>query len=147
MFVGVIVGAIPGLSGSMGIALALPFTYGMQPVSAILLVIGIYKGAMFAGSIPAILVRTPGTPGNICTLLDGWPLAKKGYARKALDMSLYSSAVADFVSNIALIGFAAMIASFALRFGPPECLWLTAFSLTIITSVSGSSLAKGMVST
>lgn len=147
MSLGIVIGAIPGLSGSMGIALVLPFTYGMEPVSAILLVIGIYKGAMFAGSIPAILVRTPGTPGNICTLLDGWPLAKKGQARKALDMSLYASVGADFISNIALIGFAALIASFALRFGPPEYFWLMAFSLTIVTSVSGNSLAKGMVAT
>lgn len=146
MFIGIVIGAIPGLSSSMGIALALPFTYGMNPVSAILLVVGIYKGGMFAGSISAILIRTPGTPGNICTLLDGWPLSQKGQSRKALDIALYSSVVADLASNLALILFAATIASFALQFGPAEYFWLMTFSLTIVTSVAGDSLFKGLVS-
>lgn len=146
MAFGMIIGAIPGLSSSMGIALALPFTYGMEPIAAILLVVGIYKGGMFAGSISAILIKTPGTPGNICTLLDGWPMAQKGQSRKALDMALYSSVVADVASNLALITFAAAIASLALRFGPAEYFWLMAFSLTIVTSVSGDSLARGLVS-
>lgn len=145
MSLGITIGAIPGLSSTMGIALVLPFTYAMTPISAILLVVGIYKGGMFAGSISAILVRTPGTPGNICTLLDGWPLTQNGKSRKALDISLYSSVCADFISNIALISFAALIASFALRFGPPEYFWLMAFSLTVVTAVSGNSLSKGMI--
>lgn len=146
MAIGMVIGAIPGLSSSMGIALALPFTYGMNPIAAILLVVGIYKGGMFAGSISAILIKTPGTPGNICTLLDGWPLAQKGQSRKALDIALYSSVCADIASNLALIAFAAAIASLALKFGPAEYFWLMAFSLTIVTSVSGSSLARGLVS-
>lgn len=146
MAFGMVIGAIPGLSSSMGIALALPFTYGMDPIAAILLVVGIYKGGMFAGSVSAILIKTPGTPGNICTLLDGWPMAQKGQSRRALDIALYSSVIADVASNIALITFAATIASFALKFGPAEYFWLMAFSLTIVTSVSGSSLARGLIS-
>lgn len=146
MAIGMIIGAIPGLSSSMGIALALPFTYGMNPVAAILLVVGIYKGGMFAGSISAILIKTPGTPGNICTLLDGWPMAQKGESRKALDIALYSSVCADLASNLALISFAAAIAGFALKFGPAEYFWLMAFSLTIVTAVSGDSIARGLIS-
>lgn len=145
MALGMVIGAVPGLSSSMGIALVLPFTYGMNPISAILLVVGIYKGGMFAGSISAILIKTPGTPGNICTLLDGWPMAQKGQSRKALDVALYSSVCADLVSNIALLTFAAAIASLALRFGPAEYFWLMAFSLTIVTSVSGESVSRGLI--
>lgn len=145
MCLGVIVGAIPGLTATMGIALVLPFTFGMSPEAAVLLLVGIYKGGIYAGSISAILIKTPGTPASACTILDGWPLASQGHARKALDMSLYASCIADFLSNLALIFLAGMIATFALRFGPPEYFWLMCFSLTVVISVSGSSLIKGMI--
>lgn len=146
MLMGVIVGAIPGLTGTMAVALALPFTFYMDPITGIILLVGIYKGAIYGGSISAILIKTPGTPAAACTVLDGYPMAQKGEARKALDMALYSSCVADFISNIALIFFAGMIASFALRFGPPEFFLLICFSLTIIAGVAGKSLIKGLIS-
>ena len=139
MLCGVIVGAIPGMTGTMAVALALPFTFYMEPVTGILLLVGIYKGAIYGGSISAILIKTPGTPAAACTVLDGYPLAEKGQARKALQIALYSSCVADFISNIALVFFAGVIASFALRFGPPEFFTLICFSLTIIAGVSGDS--------
>ncbi len=146
MFMGVVVGAIPGLTGTMAVALALPFTFYMDPITGIILLVGIYKGAIYGGSISAILIKTPGTPAAACTVLDGYPLAQKGQARKALDMALYASCVADFISNISLIFCAGFIASFALRFGPPEFFLLICFSLTIIAGVAGKSLTKGLIS-
>ena len=141
---GTITGAIPGMTTPMGVALALPFTFTMQPVTGILLLLGIYKGGLYGGSITAILIKTPGTPAASCTVLDGYPLTRKGEARKALDMALYASCFADFVSNISLILLAGMLAELALKFGPPEFFTLIVFSLTIIAGVSGDNLVKGI---
>lgn len=150
LFVGVlfgtIVGAIPGMTATMGVALALPFTFYMAPVTGILLLLGIYKGGLYGGSIPAILISAPGTPAASATLLDGFPLAQQGKARKALTMALYASCIADFISNLSLILFASIIAGFALQFGPPEFFALILFSLTIIAGVSGDSLLRGLAS-
>lgn len=146
MLGGVVIGALPGLTGVMAVTLALPFTFYMSPITSLMLLLGIYKGAMYGGSISAILIRTPGTAAAACTAIDGYPLAQQGKAGQALYMALYASCFADLVSNIALIFFAGMIASFALRFGPAEFFSLICFSLTIVAGLSGSSLAKGIVS-
>ncbi|MGI9334046.1 MAG: tripartite tricarboxylate transporter permease [Gammaproteobacteria bacterium] len=146
VFIGTIIGAIPGMTTPMGVALVLPFTFTMQPVTGILLLLGVYKGGLYGGSITAILIKAPGTPAASCTVLDGFPMARRGEARRALDMALYASCVADFVSNIALILFAGVLAGIALRFGPPEFFTLIVFSLTIIAGVSGDSLSKGIAS-
>lgn len=143
--IGVIVGSIPGLTATMAVALALPFTFSMEPVAAILLLVGIYKGGMYGGSITAILIRTPGSPASACTLLDGYPMAQNGEAKKALKMALYASVIADFISNIALIFFAAYLAKIALNFGAPEFFWLICFSLTIIISLASGSMVKGLL--
>lgn len=144
--IGVVVGAIPGLTATMAVALALPFTFQLDPITGILLLVGIYKGGVLGGSITAILIRAPGTPAAACTALDGYPMARRGEAGKALKAALYSSCIADVVSNVALIFFAGMLASIALQFGPPEFVWLIAFSLTVVISISGSSLLKGLIS-
>lgn len=144
--IGCIVGAIPGMTATMGVALALPFTFHLPPVTGILLLIGVYKGGIYGGSIPAILIKTPGTPAAACTVLDGFPMAQNGQANKALHMALYASCFADFMSNIALIFFTGFIASFALKFGPPEFFALILFSLTIIAGVAGDNLARGLIS-
>ncbi|MFC3616148.1 tripartite tricarboxylate transporter permease [Lutimaribacter marinistellae] len=144
--VGVIGGAIPGLSATMAVALTLPFTFSMAPINGILLLLGVYKGGIFGGSIPAILIKTPGTPASSATILDGYPMAERGEAGKALGMALWASCTADFVSNMALIVFAGWLASFALSFGPPEFFALILFSLTIIAGVSGESLLRGALS-
>ena len=146
VLIGTIVGAIPGMTTPMGVALALPFTFGMHPVTGILLLLGIYKGGLYGGSITAILIKAPGTPAASCTVLDGYPMTQKGEARKALDIALYSSCFADFVSNLSLILFAGILATFALKFGPPEFFTLIVFSLTIIAGVSGDNLIKGISS-
>lgn len=144
--IGVIGGAIPGLSATMAVALTLPFTFAMQPITGILLLLGVYKGGIFGGSIPAILIKTPGTPASSATVLDGYPLAEKGQAGKALGMALWASCTADVISNLSLILFAGWLASFALNFGPPEFFTLMLFSLTIIAGVSGESLLRGALS-
>ena len=146
VFGGVMIGAIPGLTATMAVALALSFTFGLDPVTSILLLLGIYKGGIYGGSITAILIRAPGTPAAACTVLDGYPLARQGKAGKALTMSLYASCMADMISNLALIFFASMIAGLALAFGPPEYFWLICFSLTVVISISGNSLTKGLIS-
>lgn len=144
--VGTIAGAIPGMSATMAVALTLPFTFSMQPITGILLLLGVYKGGIFGGSIPAILIKTPGTPASSATVLDGYPLAEQGKAGKALGMALWSSCTADLISNLSLILFAGWLASFALSFGPPEFFTLILFSLTIIAGVSGDSLLRGALS-
>ncbi|HUS95321.1 MAG TPA: tripartite tricarboxylate transporter permease [Hyphomicrobiaceae bacterium] len=146
LIVGVIAGAIPGMSATMAVALTLPFTFSLQPITGILLLLGVYKGGIFGGSIPAILIKTPGTPASTATVLDGHPMAENGQAGKALDMALNASCTADLMSNLSLILFAGWLASFALSFGPPEFFTLILFSLTIIAGVSGDSLLKGLLS-
>lgn len=146
VLIGVIAGAIPGLSATMAVALTLPFTFTMTPITGILLLLGVYKGGIFGGSIPAILIKTPGTPASSATILDGYPMVKNGQAGKALGMALWASCTADLISNLALILFAGWLAAFALNFGPPEFFTLILFSLTIIAGVSGESLLKGIVS-
>lgn len=144
--IGTLVGAIPGMTTPMGVALALPFTFALHPVTGVLLLLGIYKGGLYGGSISAILLKAPGTPAASCTVLDGFPMAQRGEARRALDMALYASCIADLISNLALILFTGFLANFALSFGPPEFFALMLFSLTVIAGVSGSSLARGMIS-
>jgi putative tricarboxylic transport membrane protein len=144
--IGVIGGAIPGISATMAVALALPFTFPMQPVNGILLLLGVYKGGIFGGSIPAILIKTPGTPASSATILDGHPMAERGEAGRALGMALWASCTADVISNLSLILLAGWLASFALSFGPPEFFALILFSLTIIAGVSGESLLRGALS-
>ncbi len=146
VLIGAIIGAIPGMTTPMGVALVLPFTFTMQPVTGILLLLGVYKGGLYGGSITAILIKAPGTPAASCTVLDGFPMTQKGEARKALDIALYSSCFADFISNLSLILLAGLLAGLALKFGPPEFFTLIVFSLTIIAGVSGDNLMKGIAS-
>lgn len=144
--IGTVIGAIPGMTVTMGVALVLPFTFALSPVTGILLLVGVYKGGIYGGSITAICIKAPGTPAASCTVLDGYPLAQKGQARKALDVALYASCIADFISNLALILLAGWLAAFALNFGAPEFFTLIIFSLTIIAGISGDDLVRGFIS-
>nr|WP_274837843.1 tripartite tricarboxylate transporter permease [Phaeobacter gallaeciensis] len=143
---GVIIGAIPGMTGTMAVTLALPFTFYMAPVPSILLLVALYKGSTYGGSVSAILIKTPGTASAACTALDGYPLAQQGKAGKALNMALYSSVTGDFISNLSLIFLAAPLAMLALHVGPPEYFMLMLFALTTVAGVSGNSLLLGLVS-
>ncbi|WP_036683109.1 tripartite tricarboxylate transporter permease [Pelobacter seleniigenes] len=146
IWAGVIIGAIPGMTGTMAVTLALPFTFYMEPVTSLLLLVALYKGSTYGGSISAILIKTPGTASAACTVLDGFPLAQQGKAGKALNMALVSSCIGDFVSNLSLIFCAAPLAYLALKVGPPEYFMLMAFALTMVAGISGDSLLLGIVS-
>ena len=143
---GVIIGAIPGMTGTMAVTLALPFTFYMDPVPSILLLVALYKGSTYGGSVSAILIRTPGTASAACTALDGYPLAQQGKAGKALKMALFASVIGDLVSTLFLIALAAPLAQFALEIGPVEQFAILLFSLTFIGALAGSSLLKGLIS-
>ncbi len=143
---GLIIGALPGMTIVMAISLALPFTFYLPPVVAIAFLIGIYKAGVYGGSISAILIATPGTPAAAATIMDGYSMAKKGQAKKALDMALYASVISDVLSDLITIFATFHIAYLALKVGPVEFFAIILFSLTIIASVSGESLVKGLIS-
>ena len=144
--IGILVGSIPGLTVTMAIAIMVPITFKMSAIPAIAMLLGVYKGGMFGGSMSAILINTPGTPAASATVLDGYPMAQKGQALKALKISKYSSVIADTTTDMVLIFVAPPLAAMALKFGPTEVFALVVFSLTIIAAVSGQSLMKGLIS-
>lgn len=143
--VGIAIGSLPGLTATMGVALILPITFGMDAVVGILLLVGVYFGAIYGGSITAILLRTPGTPASAATVIEGYEMSKKGLAHKALTVATLSSALGGIFSVIVLILVAPSLASFALKFSAPESFALAFFGLSIISSISGESLIKGLI--
>lgn len=142
---GILMGAIPGLTVNLAVAVAIPVTFYLNPVEAMALMISIYKGGTYGGSISAILLGTPGTPAAAATVIDGYALAKKGQAGKALSTALYSSTFADIISNIVLILLASTIARFALKFGPAEYTMLVLFALIIIGGITSNKPIKGII--
>ena len=144
--VGVGVGAIPGLSAATAIALLLPLTFTMPIASSLGLLIGVYKGSVFGGSISAISFATPGTSEAAATVYDGYKLMKKGQGRKAIEMALYASVTADTASDVVTILVAPPLALVALKFGPSERFWLVVLAFTLIGALSGKHLAKGLIS-
>ena len=140
---GIIFGSMPGLTATMGLALLVPFTFGMEPAAGLIMLAGIYVGAMYADAIPAILINTPGTPAAIATTFDGFPLAQKGKAQEALVTAAFASFIGSIVANIVLATLAEPLAEMSLKFGPPEYFWLGIFGLTIISVLSSGSLLKG----
>lgn len=145
VFTGICIGALPGLTATMGVALVLPLTFGMEATPGILLLIGVYVGAIYGGSISAILLRTPGTPAAAATVLDGYEFSKRGESGRALGISTISSFIGGVVSVIALWLISPQLAKLALRFSAPEFFLLAIFGLSIIASISGNSLAKGVM--
>lgn len=144
--IGIAVGALPGLSATMGIAVLIPLTFSMEPLVALGMIAGIYNGSMYGGSIPAILLRIPGTPAGIATVFDGHEMAKQGKARLALDISLVSSSLGSAVSAIALLLVAPPLAMIALKFGPADYFWLAVFGMTTIAVLLAGNPAKGILS-
>ncbi|PRD42894.1 C4-dicarboxylate ABC transporter permease [Phyllobacterium phragmitis] len=142
---GIVIGALPGLTATMGVALLIPLTFGMPPVMGINMLIGIYIGGIYGGCISAILLRTPGTPASAATVLDGYPMARNGEAGKALGMATIASACGMLFASIVLATLAPQLAGVALKFGAPEYFALALFGLTIIASLSGDIL-KGAIS-
>lgn len=142
---GVLIGSMPGLSAAMGVALLIPITFTMDPATGLIMLLGIYCGAIFGGSISAILISTPGTPAASATVIEGYEMTKKGQGGKALKTAAFASFFGGIFSAVALYGFAPMLAQLALRFGSAEYFWLAIFGLTIIAGVSGKSLLKGLL--
>ncbi|KDE66925.1 tripartite tricarboxylate transporter permease [Fusobacterium necrophorum] len=144
--IGIIIGALPGLSAAMGVALLIPITFGMPASTGLIVLAGVYCGAIFGGSISAILIRTPGTPAAAATAIDGYELTLKGKAGKALGTAVISSFIGGILSSISLYLFAPTLATLALKFGPAEYFWLSIFGLTIIAGASTKSITKGLIS-
>ncbi|WP_088227606.1 tripartite tricarboxylate transporter permease [Desulfosporosinus sp. FKB] len=143
---GLFVGAMPGLSATMAIALLLPVTFGMDPATGISMLAALYMGAMYGGSISAILIRTPGTPAAAATVMDGYPMAQQGRAGKALGVSLTASLIGGVLSSIALLTIAPLLGKAALSFGPVELFAIAVLGMTIIGSLSSGSPIKGILS-
>ncbi|MDL2210839.1 tripartite tricarboxylate transporter permease [Desulfovibrio sp. OttesenSCG-928-O18] len=142
---GTIVGAMPGLSSTLGVALLIPFTFGLPPAVAFGLLSGMYCSSIYGGSITAILINTPGTGAAAATTLDGYPMTRKGMAGKALATAIWSSFFGGIFGTLALLLIAPPLSMIALKFGPPESFMVTLFGMTIIASVSGGSMAKGII--
>lgn len=143
--VGICFGALPGLTVITGLALLLPITFQMDPVPALGMLIGVYVGGIAGGAIPAILLNIPGTPASVATALDGHPMAKSGRAGQALGWTVVASLVGGMIGWAALTLIAPQLASFALRFGPPEYAALAFLGLTVIAGVSSGSILKGVL--
>ncbi|MDT8377908.1 MAG: tripartite tricarboxylate transporter permease [Desulfotignum sp.] len=141
---GQLVGAIPGIGPVTAMAIAIPFTFTLDTLPAIAFLVGINKGGLIGGAVPAILINTPGTPDAAATTLDGYPMTLKGKPEKALKMALYSSITGDAFSDVVLITVAPIIAVFALKMGPIEILALMIFAFSIIAALVGDSLPKGI---
>ncbi|MDD2598086.1 MAG: tripartite tricarboxylate transporter permease [Kiritimatiellae bacterium] len=144
---GMVVGAIPGLSATMGVALLVPFTFELEIMPAITLLLGVYCGAIYGGTIPAILFRTPGTPASAATLIDGYPMMLRGEAGRALSLSAFSALIGGVIGTLLLICLTPQISRFALSFGPAEFFALAVLGLSLITALSGDSLLKGAIAT
>lgn len=145
VFVGIIFGCIPGLTTTMAVALCIPLTFGMPPTAAMSLLMGLYIGGTSGGLISAILINIPGTPASVATCWDGHPMAARGEAGKALGAGVVFSFIGTLLSIVALIFIAPPLADFALQFSPTEYFALALFSLTMIGTLAGKSLAKGIM--
>jgi putative tricarboxylic transport membrane protein len=129
--VGIVIGALPGLTATMAVALLTTLTYRMEPEQAILILIAVYVGAIYGGSRSAILLNIPGTPANAATTLDGFPLAKKGLAGEAMGLATSASVLGTIIGVLFLAALAPMLAEFALSFGSYEFFWLAVFGIVI----------------
>ena len=143
--VGVVIGCLPGLSGSMGIILLLPLTYTLEKSAALVMICGIFCGSMFGGSVSAILLRTPGTPSATATLLDGYPLARQGKAGKAIGVAAVGSFVGGIISTICLIFISPQLAKVALKFHSADYFALALFGISIMASSAGKNVVKGLM--
>ena len=145
LILGMIVGALPGFTTIMAMAVLLPISFFLDPLLGIPFLIGVYKGGIYGGSIPAILVSMPGTGAAVATTFDGPPLTKKGQSRKAMEIALFSSVTGDFSSDIITILFIGPIALLAMKIGPPELAAIILLSLIIISATTSGVFVKGLI--
>lgn len=142
---GLVVGALPGLTVTTGIAVLIPLTFGIEPLFALGMMAGMYNGGSYGGAIPAILLRIPGTPASVATTLDGYPLTQQGKAAYALQVAVVSGVVGSVLSAISLILFAPGLAKVSLVFGPAEYFWVSILGLATVTSLLGNDFLKGLI--
>jgi len=142
---GIVIGAIPGLGSVTALAVLIPVSYYMPPLSAIAFLVGVNKGGTSGGAIPAILLNSPGTPESAATALDGHPMAKRGEAERAMKFALYSSVTGDTISDVMLIFLVVPVAAVALQFGPLEFTSVLIFAFALLAGISGGSLIKGLI--
>ena len=145
LFVGVLFGALPGFSATMAVAIFVPFTYSMEPGSALLLLSGLYCGGVYGGSIPAVLLGIPGTPASAPTALEGNALVRKGEAGKALHVVTLASVFGGFLSAVCLLVFSGLLAKVAMMVGQPEQMFITIFGLSVVIMLSEDNLYKGVM--
>lgn len=147
VFIGIIAGILPGINGAIGISLILPFTFGMPPATALIMMLGLWGGQNFGGGVTAALVHAPGAASGAATLFDGYPMAQKGKAGKALGIICISSAFGWFLSTILLAVIALPLAAFALRFSAPEYFAVGIFGLSMVASMATKNIFKGAIAT
>lgn len=145
-FTGIFVGAMPGLSSIMGLSLMLPLTLRFDGSTGILMLLGVFCGAIYGGSITAILVKTPGTANSAATVLDGYPLTQRGEAARALSVSTFASTFGGLFSAVMLLWTAPLLSKVALSFTSPEYFSLAIFGLSMVTSLSSKDVTKGLIS-
>jgi len=143
---GMVIGALPGFSASMGVALLIPITFGMNPVAGLVMLTAVYTSAIYGGSITATLCHTPGTPASAATAIDGYQLTLKGRGMEAVGVGTIASMIGGVVGALALIFIAPPLGLFSLRFSALEFFMLAIFGLTIIASLAGESIVKGLFS-
>lgn len=144
--IGIVFGAIPGLSATMAMALFLPLSFGLEPVIGCTFLLGLYVGGISGGCISAILLKIPGTPASMCTVWDGGPMADRGEAGKAIGVSVLYSFIGGTLSGVAMIALSPILAGFALKFSPFEYCSIAVMSLVIIAALAGSSMINGLLS-
>jgi len=144
--IGIVFGAMPGLSTTMAVALFLPVTYSMKGYNSFALLMSLYIGAVSGGLVTAILLRIPGTPNSVATVWDGYPMAKKGQAMKALGTGVFFSFLATILSVFALMFISPVLAKLATSFGFYEYFSIAFFSLTLIATMGGKSMLRGLFS-
>ncbi len=143
--IGTMIGVLPGVGPVAGTAMLIPFTFGMNPTTAMIMIAGIYYGAMYGGSTTSILVNLPGESASVMTCLDGYQMARKGRAGAALGISAIGSFIAGTLSIMGLMLLAPPLANFALKFGPPEYFALMVLGMTLVVSLVAEDLIKGLI--
>jgi len=143
---GLLMGAAPGLSPTMAVALLIPFTFKMSPDQGLIMLGAVYTATVAGGAISAILLKIPGAPANIATVMDGYPMAKNGKSKEALHYCFISSFIGGLVGIIILIFFTPILANFALKFGPSHMFWIAIFGVTVIATLDSNSIIKGLFS-
>lgn len=145
VFVGIIFGSIPGLTATLGVTLFIPFTYTMQPVQGLVMLIAVYVGGISGGLITATLINIPGTPSSIYTCFDGYPMTKKGKPAQALAIGVSCSLIGGTFSAFALMAIAPQLAKVSLSFGSWEYFAVALMGLSVVVAMCSDSLIKGLI--